>query len=308
MHKQLSMQQQTGDAGAEPEAVLGMRMTQPTEMEHDYVVTFDVGGTIIRTYARTLLDRGCNKELARAFQEQRDKGLDADPIFVDCDPADFMLMLNFFRYGSAYIDADTLARVGHIRAHIGMTSAGHASSCSAQGATAPSSPPRIDPEPRLCDDEYARVHSEMQQLLSFILCVDHDKAQRAVERYARLDAMVYHRSADGIWHFTDGDVSHARAEMDRLGDFILNATIRDEPVDAETRAWAQGRYRHLDALLAQVPSVTAQARAHTAAHRTGGFALTTGQKNALFVGVLFLVPVFISALAGSHRATTTYYR
>nr|UDO47978.1 BTB/POZ domain [Pandoravirus massiliensis] len=303
MHKRLSIEQQhSGDAGAESEVILDMKTAHSTEVEPDYIVTFDVGGTTIRTHACTLFNHGCSADLARAIQEQRVKGLDADPIFVDCDPADFMLMLNFLRYGSSYIDATTLARIGHVRAHIGMTSAKPISSA-AQGVSLSAPVPNMAPRPRLCDAEYARVLSEMEQLMSFILCVDHDKAQRAIERYNRLDALIYRRSADGLWHLGADDVSHARAEMDRLRDFIVGAQVCDAPADAKTSAWAKDRYRHLDALLAQTLSITPRAHSATTATttttcRAGGSALTTGQKNALFVGALFLVPVIISAFAG----------
>lgn len=269
----------------------------------DYVVTLDVRGKCIRTDASTLL-HGCSAALARDIEEQRVHGPDVHPIFINCDPKDFMLMLNFFHYGPAYIDADTLSRIGRVMAYLGMTSCSR--TATGHSASSPSTLPlmRPDAEPRLCDSEYARARAEMQHLLAFIPTVDHDKAQRAFERYAELDARVYRRSADGTWHPTEDDLAHAHAEMDRLAKFILDATVRR--VDEKTKIWAERRYKHLNTLLAEVLPPTSLTQPCLAAR--GGFALTPRQQTMLFVGALFFVPVIVSAILGSQRTTATYYR
>ncbi|AGO82812.1 BTB domain containing protein [Pandoravirus dulcis] len=271
----------------------------------DHVLTLDVGGTIVRTNARTLLSHGCSAALARDIEEQRANGPGVHPIFIDCDPKDFMLMLNFFRYGPAYIDADTLAKIGRVMAYLGMTSC-------VRRAMSHSVPP-AEPMachavvPRLCDDECARVHTEMQQLLSFILAVDYDKARRAVERYADLDALLYPRSADGTRHLTEDDMSHAHAEIDRLAQFIVDGEVHTTPVDEETKAWATRRYRHIEALLAEsLPASTQTAAQGRPKTGRSVLALPPRQQTALFIGVLFLVPVIVSAVIGSQR--TAHYR
>ncbi|AVK75109.1 BTB domain containing protein [Pandoravirus quercus] len=264
----------------------------------DYVVTLDVRGKRIRTNAYTfLLNHGCSEALADDIEKQRIHGPDVHPIFINCDPKDFMLMLNFFHYGPAYIDADTLSRIGRVMAYLGMTSTGRSVSSSTPSATRP--------EPRLCDAEYARARAEMQQNLAFILTVDYNMAQRAIERYTKLDARVYRRSADGTWHPTEDDLAHAHAERDRLVKFILDATVSETPVDEKTKMWAERRYRHLTTLLAEVlPPAETQTQQCSAAR--GGFTLTARQQTMLFVGALFFVPVIVSAILGSQR--TTYYR
>ncbi|QBZ81270.1 hypothetical protein pclt_cds_683 [Pandoravirus celtis] len=287
MHQQALLCQQAQDA------IAVASDGQTHEPRHESTVVFDARGTTIRTSAPTLIGHGCSAALADDIRAHLAQGQDAEPIFIDCDPKDFMSILDILHYGPEHTDPHALARLSHIMAHAGLAPLVGGSSSGAAGILAPST--RTTGASHLCDGERARIHAEMRQLVSVILGTDRDEAQEATAHHQRLDGLVHPRSADGTWHLTDDGHAYINDELDHLRTFILDAAVRGTPADDEARMWAERRYRHINGMLAETTSRAALAPQTRLAggYRVSAACTAPFHQNPLGAGVVFVIPLAV---------------
>ncbi|AJF97608.1 BTB/POZ domain protein [Pandoravirus inopinatum] len=290
MHQQALLCQQVQDA------IAVASDGQTHESRHESTVVFDVRGTTIRTTAHTLVGHGCSAALADDIHAHLAQGQDAEPIFADCDPKDFMSILDILHYGLDYADSSALARLSYIMAHIGLAPLAGGSSSGAANTLAPSIRPTGGSH--LCDGERVRIHAEMRQLLPAILGADRSEAQQAAARHEHLDGLVHPRSADGTWHLTDDGHAYINDESGNLRAFILDAAVCGTPADDEARMWAERRYRHLDGMLAKAAPLRGAPSSGCRSDKGRSLAADPGpvQPSLLIVGSALAVPGIIAVL------------
>ncbi|AGO83461.1 BTB domain containing protein [Pandoravirus salinus] len=227
------------------------------ESKPSSIVTFDLRGTHMRTTTETLSACEPGSLLAHLASATRD---DDEPVFVNCSPADFTLVVDYLCYGTVPSAAETRMRLACVADRLCMPTLRAA--CAVDNAQE--------------DGPAIRAAIvEMDELAKFIMASGRkatthatfhekeserrDRCQWAVERHDRLDQFLSTRP------LTPRDHKRLCNEATTLRAYILDAKTTSEKTGRDALQWAKHRYSRIGAILTPPPSSSSLAAPASAA-------------------------------------------
>lgn len=211
----------------------------PAESKPSSVVTFDLRGTRMRTTTETLAACEPGSLLTHLASLARDDGNDDEPIFVDCSPVDFTLVIDHLCYGIVPADAETRRRLACVADRLHMPAL--AAACRDGQETAPG---------------HRAAIAEMDELAKFIMASGRSAAYCREKERERLDRC--HWAIDRHHHLhkslsmhplTPGDRKRLCSEATMLRAYILDAKVANGKVGRAAVHWAKWRHSRIGAIL-----------------------------------------------------------
>ncbi|BCU03223.1 BTB domain containing protein [Pandoravirus japonicus] len=202
------------------------------------IVTFDLRGTAVRTTTETLAACEPGSLLAHlASPGCNDRG----PVFVDCSPGDFMLVVDHLCYGAVPADVETRQRLACVADRLHMPAL--AAACRDD---------RVSGAPG-----HRAAIAEMNELAKFIMASGRittgcrtkererlDRCYWAIDRHDHLDQSLSARP------LTTADRRRLCDETAALRTYILDAKIANGKVGRAALHWAKCRHARIHDILA----------------------------------------------------------
>ncbi|QBZ80658.1 BTB domain containing protein [Pandoravirus celtis] len=205
------------------------------------VINFNLRGTRMCTTTETLLACEPGSLLAPLASLARD---DHEPVFVDCSPADFTLVVDYLCYGSVPADPEARERLACVADRLRMPALRAA--CRGDQETTKA---------------IRAVVAEMDELAKFIMASGRsaaacgekererrDRCQWAIDRHDHLDQSL------SVHPLTPKDRKRLCNEATTLRAYILDAKVVNGKVGRDALHWAKRRHNRIDAILTPPPS------------------------------------------------------